>query len=250
MKSINSIISVSAISAAMITLGGCGAISTEMHHGSLKVNSHISESIFLEPIENKDKSVYVKFRNTSDQQGFNPQQALVADLQKQGWQVINDPAKAHVEILGNIVSVGKVNRNQLHGLLSAGFGDAILGEGSGALAGAAITGTGEGALAGGAIAGAGSWLADQVVQDVTYATTTDIQLEVELPKGQTAQNNTVSNLSQGTSTQERQTLSGTSDRLKYRTRIVSYADKVNLDFKEAEPVLEQQLATSIAGILS
>ena len=36
---------------------------------------------------------------------------------------------------------------------------------------------------------------------------------------------------------------------KYQTRVVSNANKVNLKFEEAKPVLEDQLAKSIANIL-
>lgn len=39
------------------------------------------------------------------------------------------------------------------------------------------------------------------------------------------------------------------DQHKYQTRIVSSANKANLKFDEAKPVLEEQLAKSIAGIL-
>jgi hypothetical protein len=170
------VITVTTICAATISLTGCGAISTEIHHGSLKVSSHMSNRIFLEPIEAKDKTVFVRFTNTSDKQDFSPQKALIGNLQRNGWQVVSTPGKAHVEILGNILSVAKVNQNQLHAMLGSGFGEAVFGAGAGALAGAAITGTGESALAGGAIMGAGSWLADQMVQDVTFATTTDVQL--------------------------------------------------------------------------
>ncbi|CZW98072.1 Enterobacterial TraT complement resistance protein [Enterobacter hormaechei] len=38
-------------------------------------------------------------------------------------------------------------------------------------------------------------------------------------------------------------------RFKYQTRVVSNANKVNLKFEEAKPVLEAQLAKSIAGIM-
>lgn len=233
-----------------LTLSGCGAISTEINHGSLKVSSHMSNSIFLEPIGNANKSVYVKFRNTSDQPNFNPQAALVSNLKAHGWRIVNDPSHAHVEVLGNILSVTKVNHSQLRSMLGSGYGEAIFGAGAGALAGAAITGTGEGALVGGAVVGAGSWLANEMVQDVTFATTTDIQLEVKLPKGKKARSQTTATIAQGSSTQERQVLTGQSDRIKYRTRIVSYADKVNLDFKEAKSALESQLGNAIAGILN
>ena len=41
----------------------------------------------------------------------------------------------------------------------------------------------------------------------------------------------------------------TGNQHKYQTRVVSNANKVNLKFEEAKPVLEDQLAKSIANIL-
>lgn len=55
-------------------------------------------------------------------------------------------------------------------------------------------------------------------------------------------------LKQGTSGARVQTSTSFGDQHKYQTRIVSSANKVNLKFDEARPVLEAQLAKSIAGI--
>ena len=41
---------------------------------------------------------------------------------------------------------------------------------------------------------------------------------------------------------------GTEVVLTYQTRIASSANKVNLKFEEAQPILEDKLAASIAGI--
>ena len=46
-----------------------------------------------------------------------------------------------------------------------------------------------------------------------------------------------------------QTSTDTGNQLKYQTRVVSNANKVNLKFPEAQPVREGQLAQSIANIL-
>ncbi|MBL1923557.1 complement resistance protein TraT, partial [Klebsiella pneumoniae] len=46
-----------------------------------------------------------------------------------------------------------------------------------------------------------------------------------------------------------QTSTETGNQHKYQTRVVSNANKVNLKFPEAQPVLEDQLAKSIANIL-
>ncbi|MCD5393403.1 complement resistance protein TraT (plasmid) [Escherichia coli] len=54
---------------------------------------------------------------------------------------------------------------------------------------------------------------------------------------------------QGTSGAKIQTSTETGNQHKYQTRVVSNANKVNLKFEEAKPVLEDQLAKSIANIL-
>ncbi|ASE44446.1 hypothetical protein FDX06_17830 [Citrobacter sp. wls618] len=59
----------------------------------------------------------------------------------------------------------------------------------------------------------------------------------------------VAALRQGTSGIKLQTCSAQGDRAKYQTRVVSNANKVNLKFEEAKPVLEAQLAKSVANIL-
>lgn len=56
-------------------------------------------------------------------------------------------------------------------------------------------------------------------------------------------------LKQGTSGYKVQTSTQTGNQHKYQTRIVSSANKVNLKFEEAKPVLEDQLAKSVANIL-
>ncbi|EIX7312562.1 complement resistance protein TraT, partial [Escherichia coli] len=53
----------------------------------------------------------------------------------------------------------------------------------------------------------------------------------------------------GTSGAKVQTSTSTGNQHKYQTRVVSNANKVNLKFEEAKPVLEDQLAKSIANIL-
>lgn len=59
----------------------------------------------------------------------------------------------------------------------------------------------------------------------------------------------VAALRQGTSGAKIQTSTETGNQHKYQTRVVSNANKVNLKFEEAKPVLEDQLAKSIANIL-
>lgn len=89
--------------------------------------------------------------------------------------------------------------------------------------------------------------ADAMVEDVNYTMVTDLQIS-ERSKAKVTTDN-VAALRQGTSGIKLQTSTAQGDRAKYQTRVVSNANKVNLKFEEAKPVLEAQLAKSVANIL-
>lgn len=86
------------------------------------------------------------------------------------------------------------------------------------------------------------------IKDVTYSIITDIQISVKAPKGATVSNDTSANIAQGSSTVTHQRYSTKGHYLKYRTRIVSYADQVNLKFKDVKAPLSAQMAKEIGAI--
>jgi hypothetical protein len=89
--------------------------------------------------------------------------------------------------------------------------------------------------------------ADAMVEDTNFTMVTDLQIS-ERSKAKVTTDN-VAALRQGTSGVKVQTSSEEGNRLKYQTRVVSNANKVNLKSEEAKPVLEAQLAKSVAGIM-
>ena len=89
---------------------------------------------------------------------------------------------------------------------------------------------------------------NQLVEDVTYSMITDVQISVKVEGGVTK---TVdANIAQGSSTTSKQSYNTKSDYMQYTTRVASTANKVNLDFKEAKPTLEKEIANQIAGIFA
>ncbi len=76
-----------------------------------------------------------------------------------------------------------------------------------------------------------------MVEDVNYTMITDVQI-AERTKTQ-VQTDNVAVLRQGTSGAKVQTSTETGNQHKYQTRVVSNANKVNLKFPEAQPVLER-----------
>ncbi len=121
----------------------------------------------------------------------------------------------------------------------------------GAALGAGITGynsNSAGATLGiGLAAGLVGMAANAMVEDINYTMVTDVQISEKTDT--TLQTDNVAALKQGTSGYKVQTSTQTGNKHQYQTRVVSSANKVNLKFEEARPVLEDQLAKSIANIL-
>ena len=230
---------------AVVTLSGCAGIGTAISHKDLKIQTKMSNSIFLPPIPENKQVVFVQVRNTTAKESVDLRPELVRDLRENGWRVTHDMNKAYVLLQVNVLQVGKTNPSALKDSLAQGYGAGI----AGAAAGAVLTNSAGGAVAGGIIVGLGEVIVDASVHNVTYSMVTDVQVSVRAPKGVKVHERVRSDLQQGTSTDVKQTYHQRSDWERYRTRVVSYANQVNLKFEKAAPILTDQLASSVANIL-
>lgn len=229
----------------LINLSGCSAIGTAIEHRNLETSTKMSKTIFLPPEATVNKFVYIQVKNTSDQE-MNIQSFLAEDLQAKGYTVTKNYTQASQVIQVNILQAGKATQSNINSMLNDGYGGAL----AGVLAGAALNRgnpLGGGAV-GGIVGGLAGATADALVKDVTYSITTDVQISIKLPKGTIATQKTEADLEQGTGTNVTTTYSGKTDKMVYQTRIISWADQVNLKFEEARPVLEKNLAQAIANI--
>ncbi len=183
---------------------------------------------------------------TEDFKGLK--EILAQDLQNNGWQVVNDIDKAHDMIQINVLQAGQAkNEAAAWGALSGGFGADILTGGLiGLAAGYATSSVGAGIGIGAAATGV-SWIANQLVENVYYSMITDVQVSVKV-NGEVTQT-TSADLAQGSQTSTKQTYSQKTNWMRYRTRIVSVANQVNLKFEEAKPELQAQVAKQVSGIL-
>lgn len=231
---------------AALLLSGCAATQVAISKRNLDVQTKESASLFLDPVPNKQKVVYVQVKNTSDKPQFQVTSQIAGQLIAKGYKVTNNLDEAHYLLQANILQVGKTSPSANEMALKGGYGGAL----GGALAGAATTAvfsnSGTAVLAGGLIGGAASLIADSAVKDVTFSAITDVQISERT--NAVIKEKTQSDLAQGTSTKTVQTSSKQSHWQRYRTRIVSTAEKVSLDFDTALPELEKGLTNAIAGI--
>lgn len=238
------------VSATVISLSGCSAMGTYIHHRNIEAESKMSKTIFLDPVPAKEKTIYVQVKNTSGQNFKGFRKYVVDDLQSNGWTVVNDVSVPHTAMLqANILQFGKAKTvNSVWASLSGGFGSALAGGLTGVSI-AALSGGSTAIIAGSSVAGGGlSWLADQMYSNVIYSAMTDIQVSVKA-KGEVSQV-THSALDNGTNTQIKQKYSEKTNWLRYRTRVGSVIQKANLTPDEAREPLEKQLSSEIAGVFS
>lgn len=246
MKANNKMISKSLLVGAVVVLTGCAATQTALEHRSLQVSTKQSETIFLDPVSSAQKTVYVSVKNTSDEDvDIAPQ--LKTALSSHGYKVINNPNSAHYLLQANVLKIGKMSVAASQSALGGGYGSAIAGAVAGTAAGS-LTASSTGMIAGGLAGGVIGLAADSLVKDVNYTMITDVQISERVGKGVKVNEQFQSHLKNGSSTVTSQTSSQVCQYQRYRTRVVSNADKVNLKFSDARVSLEQGLVKVISGI--
>ena len=237
-------VAVLAVGLGCLALTGCTAISTSIAKRNLDVQTKMSDTVFLDPVEPDQQTVYLQIRNTTDQQDLTIKPLIAEKLAKKGYTVTSNYKKAHYLLQANVLKIGKSNLNESKGFLSQGYGSAIAGA---AIAGSTM-GSGKGAIGMGIIGGAVGFIADQMVEDTYYVMVTDVQISEHTDKGVVVNEKNQSTLHQGTSGHKTVTSNETTHWKRYQTRIVSTANQANLKFKDAEPALEQGLSGALAGI--
>ncbi|MBX9475254.1 conjugal transfer complement resistance protein TraT [Yersinia enterocolitica] len=245
MKKNIKLMAMTAVLSSVLVLSGCGAMSTAIKKRNLEVKTQMSETIWLEPAS--ERTVFLQIKNTSDKDMSGLQGKIADAVKAKGYQVVTSPDKAYYWIQANVLKADKMDLREAQGFLSRGYEGAI----AGAALGTGITGynsnSAGAALGVGLAAGLVGMAADAMVEDVNYTMVTDVQISEKT--NTPVQTDNVAALKQGTSGYKVQTSTQMGNKHQYQTRVVSSANKVNLKFDEARPILEDQLAKSIANIL-
>jgi hypothetical protein len=240
-------------SLALLFLSGCAATEILISKRNLDVQTKMSETVFLDPVGPEKRVMHIQIRNTSDKDNFDIADALKEAMIKKGYTITDNPDKAYYRLQANVLSVAKTDPTAAAAALQGGYGGSIVG---GAVAGAVIggaaskswMGAGIGAGAGGLLAGMTETITGAYVKDVLFMVVTDIQLVEKAPEGVIVRQDSQQSLKQGIGGASQQSSSEVTKFKKYRTRVVSTANKANLEYEEAAPALTQGLAKSLSGL--
>lgn len=230
---------------AALALSGCAATSTAIAHRNLDVQTKMSDTIFLDPVTPDQRTVLLQIRNTTDHPELVIKNKIAAALTSKGYTLTDDPSKAHYMIQANILKVGKADARESQRALNGGFGAGL----AGAAVGAGAFGGGSGKVGTGLLGAAIGIAADAMVKDVYFTMITDVQISERADKGVSVTENNTATLHQGNSGAKQVSSTETTHWHRYQTRIVSTANKVNLEFPEALPSLEKGLVSSVSGLM-
>jgi len=236
------------ICTVVFLLGGCAATQTMISKRNLDVQTKMSNTVFLNPVKDSQKTIYVQIKNTSDKPNFNVDRKIKGILAGKGYTVVSSLNNAHYLLQANILQVGKIDPSAADRMFLGGYGSSIQSIGAGVAVGALAGGNTGSILAGGLIGGLVDTVANAAVKDVTYTVITDLQISERAAKGTKIKQTDEAELKQGSSSVSKQSSTFQAGWMKTQTRVMSTANKVNLDFKDALPLLEEGLANSIAGI--
>lgn len=245
MKTYGKFLTTTLIGLAITLLAGCAAMQTSISKKELDVQTKMSETIFMDPLPPAKQVVFVQITNTSDKPDFDIKNKIVNSIQAKGYKVTRDPEQAYIWLQANILKVGKADLRDSRDALDQGYGGAI----SGAAVGAAIGSAGNfngSTLAGGVVGGLIGMTADALVKDINYTTIVDVRIS-ERTKAD-VKSATDSSFKQGTSGQTTLAFNENTHWKKFQTRIVANANKANLKFDEASPLLVAGISHSIAGM--
>ncbi len=234
----------SAIVATVTLLSGCAATQVAIAKRDLDVQTKMSASIFLDPVAPEEMTVFVQVRNTSDKQELDLAPDIAAAVQAKGYRIVRDPKQAKYYLQANVLQVGKTDPTAIQQQLGSGYGGAMAGL---AVAGA-TGGNGRQIMGGALLGGMAEVVAGSLVKDVYFSIVTDLQIKERLDSGKKATLNSSHANKQGISGSENVTYTDQVDMKTYQTRIVSTANKMNLEFSEAAPALRSGLTRALSGL--
>ena len=252
-------------------LAGCSAGDAMINHSKLDVQTHMSETVFLDPVPQSDRSVYVTARNTSDHQEIDLRGILAGAIAARGYQIVTDPDQAHYMLRVNVLQAGEM-KDKI-GMLSAKYGEPLI-AGAAAAGATSALGGGMGATTGiGLGVGLAAFAANQMIKNVTYSVVVDMQLSERPRSGAKVKQSTSTLAAQANGSAERlataqppqggRSVSGSAtlnskvktqqveeevDFKQYQLREIAYAEQVNLKFEEASPMLVAKLSTSLSNL--
>ncbi|NTS77457.1 complement resistance protein TraT [Catenovulum sp. SM1970] len=235
----------SCLLAILILLAGCSALGTATKKQDLAINTKLTQTIFLDPVAPDKRTVFLQLKNSSESAQFNIEPTLTNVLASAGYQVTDNPELATYWLQANVRYVGPPEGKEFEDVMSSGSA-AVQGAIAGAAISAATGGDGSDNAKAALLVALIGYAADSMVDDVYHTAITDVQLSEKTNDIVTDESK--HHLSQGESGTTKQTITSTTNRKKYQTRVLITANQMNMVIAEAEVKMQEKLTQALSGL--
>jgi hypothetical protein len=223
-----------------LLLWGCHAVHAGITKRELRVDTRVSQTIFIEPLPESQKIVYVD-ANFVGNNASAFQHQLMARLRSKGYKVTHDVRLANYIIKSNAVRYGRFEHpGEENRILMRGFGGAV----TGAIVGSLITDDAKGAVVGGLV---GS-IVNMSVENRHYILVSDLQISQRISGSMVYKWSTIQQRKKQLKKHFRLHSDGAHVWARYRTRVVSTASRFNLAIPVADRALNQALVNTISRL--
>lgn len=227
-------------------LGGCSAIHTSVAKRNLDVQTKISTSIFVEPVSKEKRKIYLEVRSgvmEFDRNSFRKSVEEQLVNSGNGYKLTDNPDEAQYRMSVFVRNLEKTTPEGAVRALSSGY----QGAGAGAAASYALGGSSRNMAGAGLLAAGVGVVANAFVQDVMYLLVADIQIKEKAGKGVIVRRDSKVNTKISDDGATTETYSEATNKKEYRTRVVTTANKANLELPEAQPLMFQKTAYAMAS---
>lgn len=261
-------------------LSACTAVHTSVAKRDLDVQTRMSETIYLDPVDPEERTIFIDIRQTAPEYQLPLEDDVRALLAGRNYQIVDSPAEAQYWLQVNVRSVQRerpekvlaqekhaMSQEEIYALLNPGLpppaqprtaSTPASPRRSNTLLIADTTAANQtldsrqvGRVLAVLVVFAGAeYLGRQLVHDRYYTMITDVQVAERIPghSAEWVQEQSSHVLLQGDSGSLEQMWERATDRRRYQVRVVSFANRANLSWSDAEQPLHEGLLRSLTGI--
>ncbi len=239
------------VGGAIALLGGCAAVNTSIAKRNLDVQTKISTAVFVDAVKRAQRKVYVDVRSGVMEFDRNALSRAVREAfigNANGYTITDDPDEAQYQMNIFVITLEKASPTAAEVALKQGYrGDVGAGAAAGMVIGADSRHSATGTVAGGLLGAIGTTAANAFVQDVTFMLVADVQIKEKAAKGVIVRKDTKISAKVSDAGTSTQTVSEATNKKEYRTRIVTTANKANLDLVEAQETMFKKTAYAMSS---
>lgn len=240
-----------AIGVALTIISGCAAVHTSVAKRNLDVQTRISSAIFVDAVKRDKRIVYVDIRSgvmEFDRRALKSSVIAEFSVNDNGYRITDDPDAAQYHMNIFVTKLEKASPTAAEAALKRGYrGDVGAGIALGATMGNERGGSASSMVGGGILGAIGVTAANAFVQDVTFLLVADVQIKEKTRRGVIVRKDSKISTKNGDTGASTQRVSEATNLKEYRTRIVTTANKANLDIEEAQPIMFKKTAYAMSG---